>query len=179
MNNYVSSHIKPQDAIHSGYYRKVLSAIEIQDAEKARILALEWGDLVSDRLGIPRSNNWKIFKKTVIAKWFGKPENRRFLAGWSVKEVLEYAFFLNTSVRFSVFPKDIACHAQSYALEKSRKDIWFDILSTVDNIDEIQMFSLIDYEYLAACRRKGMEGFWATAGHDRIEDLQSLPQTHT
>ncbi len=32
---------------------------------------------------------------------------------------------------------------------------------------------------LAACRRKGMEGFWATAGHDRIEDLQSLPQTHT
>ena len=32
---------------------------------------------------------------------------------------------------------------------------------------------------LAACRRKEMEGFWATAGHDRIEDLQSLPQTHT
>jgi len=24
-----------------------------------------------------------------------------------------------------------------------------------------------------------MEGFWATAGHDRVEDLQSLPQTLT
>ncbi len=38
---------------------------------------------------------------------------------------------------------------------------------------------ILSNHWLAACRRKGMEGFWATAGHDRIEDLQSLPQTHT
>jgi len=111
---------------------------QTQNAQK---IALEWAEGLSEKLGLPKTDVWKFFKRALIAKWFGKPENKRFPPGWSVNKALAYANSLsNSSMRFSIFPKDISCHAKSFLLPLDQKHNWKNILAQIDNSNSIEMF---------------------------------------
>jgi len=107
----------------------------------AQSLAIEWANGICDDLGISHTPVWKFFKRALVARWFGKPENRKFSPGWSYKDALEYAnSFRGRSIRFSLFPEDIACHALSFRLPKKQQDEWYDIISQTDNSIAMEMF---------------------------------------
>jgi hypothetical protein len=108
---------------------------------KAQETANEWADGVCARLGLSNPGLWKFFKRSLVTYWFGRVERRKFSSGWSVEEALEYAnSFARRSVRFSLFPKDIACHAKSLRLPVDQKDEWERILAEADNSEAMEMF---------------------------------------
>jgi len=107
----------------------------------AQNLALYWAEGVCEAIGLPKTDNWKFFKRSVAYKWFGQPEHKRFLPCWTIEEAIAYAEqFPDRSIRFSVFPKDIACHAKSYRLPVENKQKWADTLLAADNTVEMEMF---------------------------------------
>lgn len=104
-------------------------------------IAIEWADGVCDRLGLTKAGNWKFFKRSLAALWFGRVENKRFPPGWSTEGALQYArHFSGHSVRFSLFPRDIACHAKSFRLPADQKDEWEQIIAQADNSMAMEMF---------------------------------------
>lgn len=108
---------------------------------KAQEIANEWADGVCDRLGLTNTGIWKYFKRSLVARWFGRVENRRFLPGWSVEEALQYADgFERRSIRLSLFPKDIACSARSFRLPLDQQEQWESIIAQVDNSIAMEMF---------------------------------------
>ncbi|MFZ5902753.1 MAG: hypothetical protein ACOYZ8_04295 [Chloroflexota bacterium] len=107
----------------------------------AQNIALWWGEGICDSLKIPYTDNWKFLKRALAANWFGKTQSKKFLAPWKTTDALEYALsFSDKSVRFSLFPKDIACHAVSSRLPIDRKDTWATILNTADTTIDMEMF---------------------------------------
>lgn len=117
------------------------SAAKAGKWELARNASIYWSDEVCNNVGLSRNTNWKFFKRSLVAKWFGKPENRKFHSGWNVDDALQYANrFQDRAVRFSLFPKDIACHAVSYRLAQDDKKSWHNILLSVDNSVDMEMF---------------------------------------
>lgn len=108
---------------------------------KAQEIAIEWANGVCDRLGLANTGNWKFFKRNLVARWFGKVEKKRFPPGWSVEVALQYAnSFTGRSVRFSLFPKDIACHATSFRLPLDKREQWKDIIAQAENSVAMEMF---------------------------------------
>ena len=109
--------------------------------DKARDIAVGWANGVCDNLGLPIQPNWKFFKRELVAKWFGRPQNKKFSSGWDIDLALQYANqFTTRAVRFSLFPRDIACHASSYKLSQQNRDSWRSILLSVDNSIDMEMF---------------------------------------
>ena len=82
----------------------IADALSRGDLICAQDAAMDWANNISQRLGLKYTNVWKLFKRSLAAKWFGKPENKAFLPNWSVEKALEYAHrFDNQTVRFSRF----------------------------------------------------------------------------
>ena len=94
-----------------------------------------------------------------------------------------------TSYTYDVLNRQVEVSSPCACASRIEKTIYDALGRRIETIDALGNRTQYEYDALgrqirvidalAACRRKGMEGFWATAGHDRIEDLQSLPQTHT
>ena len=121
--------------------RRIAEAIEQGDWLEARKVAYQWADGTCARLGVTRTGVWKLFKRSLVERWFGPIENRRFEPGWSVQEALEYANSCSgRSVRFSLFPEDIACHATSCCLPLGKEEHWERIIAQVDNSVAMEMF---------------------------------------
>lgn len=121
---------------------------------EAQNVAMWWGEGICDSLGISVPANWKFLKRSVVAKWFGKPQHKRFNATWNVGEAFSYASsFENRSVRFSLFPKDIACHAVSFQLPKEKKEIWMTVLNAADTTIDMEMFPEASTETSICFRR--------------------------
>lgn len=111
----------------------IAEALAREDYNKAREAALCWAKALSDRLGCEFTGNWKFFKRSLAAKWFGAAENRRFAAYWNPEEVLQYANSLTErSIRISIFPDNIACHAVSLRIPAGRP---IELASTVTSLD--------------------------------------------
>jgi hypothetical protein len=116
-------------------------------------VAKEWAQPICKQLGLPSTGIWKLFKRSLVAHWFGLPEKKGFPAGWTVEDVLEYADrFEGHSIRFSLFPEDIACHAESFRLPIEQKQAWAQVLSKVDNSTAMEMFPETSEE--AICFRR-------------------------
>lgn len=102
------------------YVERVRSARSIGRNEYAMQLASEWAVGISGKLGDVQTGNWKFFKRDVVAYFFSGREHRRFLPGWRTSDVLEYALSLDQAgetIRYSIFPDDIACHSVSKVLD--------------------------------------------------------------
>lgn len=120
---------------------RIAEAVAKGQLFEAQEIATEWAGGVCNRLGLPNTNNWKFFKRNLVARWFGEVEKKRFPPGWSVEEALQYAnCFAGHSVRFSLFPKDIACHATSFRLPSNQREKWKSIIAQADNSIEMEMF---------------------------------------
>jgi phosphoenolpyruvate synthase/pyruvate phosphate dikinase len=94
-------------------------ALQLGHVEAAQQVAMAWAECISKELGLEVPSNWKYFKRDIVAIWFGRREFRRFREGWTTVEVLDYAeklHLLGHIVRYSLFPKTIACHAISDVL---------------------------------------------------------------
>ena len=121
--------------------KRIAEAIAKDQWLKAQEIAIEWAGGICDRLGLINTGNWKFFKRSLVARWFGQVENKRFPPGWSVEEALQYASrFAGGSVRFSLFPEDIACHATSYRLPVDQREQWECIIAQTDNSVAMEMF---------------------------------------
>lgn len=133
---------------------RIARAIATNQWPKAQVIALDWADGVCDRLGLTAFGNWKFFKRSVVARWFGSVENKRFLPGWSTQEALEYAnSFKGRQLRLSVFSRDVACHAPSLRLPADRKEMWESILAQVDKSIPMEMFPESSTEKTICFRR--------------------------
>lgn len=99
-------------------------------------IALDWARLISDRFAIPPSENWKVFKRDLVQRQFGRLNIRRFSPPWSVVDAATYAHSIKetgAAARFSVFPSGISCHSRSEAI---RSDATFDeVRSTFSALD--------------------------------------------
>ena len=121
--------------------KRIAEAIAKGQWLKAQEIAMEWANGICDRLGLAKLDNWKFFRRSLVARWFGHVTSKRFLHGWSVEEALQYANrFAGRSVRFSLFPEDIACHATSYRLPVDQKERWEGIIAQADNSIAMEMF---------------------------------------
>jgi hypothetical protein len=122
-------------------------AIQIENARRSNnsLLAMEiaydWADYVSNKIDIKFQNNWKLFKKEIIKRYFGNYLGRKFKTGWSVDDVLTFLNqYDNIDFRISLFPTDIACHSISVALPFKDKVNWHYILSELNNKTDIEVF---------------------------------------
>jgi hypothetical protein len=130
-----------EEALFNYFEILISNAIKYQHWEEAQLQANAWADEVCNHLGIQNPGVWKYFKRALVVRWFGKLENRRFPPNWSADDALEYARqFTNRSVRFSLFPKDIACHAESFKLPIEDTDSWQSIVESVDKSTDMEMF---------------------------------------
>jgi len=121
--------------------KRIAEAVAQGQWLKGQELAMEWANGVFDRLGLTDTGNWKLFKRSLAALGFGRVENRRFPPSWSVVEVLQYACSLEgRSVRFSLFPNDISCHAKSFRLPADRRDQWESIIARAHKSVAMEMF---------------------------------------
>ncbi len=108
--------------------QKIGSYVEAQE------IARRWGLEVCKKYDISYSHNWKFIKRNIVDRWFGKREYKRFLPGWSMDDIFDYAKKNpGKSFRVSLFPDNIACHAVSYPLPADSFDDW---PSTISNIDK-------------------------------------------
>lgn len=116
-------------------------AIQADDRIVAQEFAHLWATQVVERLQLDQTSVWKFYKRTLAARWFGKPESKSFLPNWSPEQALQYASqFTDRSIRFSLFPLDIACHAESIRLPLEQRDKWYAILLEADNSTHMEMF---------------------------------------
>lgn len=121
--------------------KRIRSKVEEGRWLEAQRIAHGWAYEICNKLGVHYDGNWKFFKRTVVAKWFGTVENKRFESGWSVDEALRYAdSFPGHTVRLSLFPNDIACHAKSFRLLSSHKEEWRKIIEQVDRSVPMEIF---------------------------------------
>lgn len=121
--------------------KRIADAIAKDQWLKAQEIAMEWANGICDQLGLAKIGNWKFFKRSLVARWFGQVENKKFLPGWSVEEALQYANSLTGRlVRFSLFPEDIACQATSYRLPADQREQWESIIAQADNSVAMEMF---------------------------------------
>ena len=108
---------------------------------EAQQTAREWSQEICAQFGLYDTGNWKFFKRSVVAKWFGAVENKRFETGWSVEDVLQYAdSFPGRTIRFSIFPNDIACKAKSFRLLSTHRGEWRRILEQEDHSIPLEIF---------------------------------------
>lgn len=122
-------------------------------------IAMEWADMVCGKFGLKKTRVWKFFKRYLVEKWFGVVENKRFQPSWSVQEALEYANrFSGRSVRFSLFPEDIACHAKSFRLPVDRRTEWESTIAQADNSVAMEMFPETSSENTICFRRYSSRG---------------------
>lgn len=120
---------------------RIAEAVKKDQWLKAQEIAVEWADAISNHLGLRKTGNWKFFKRNLVARWFGGVENKRFPPGWSAEEALQYAnSFTSRSVRLSLFPRDIACHAISFRLPVNQRKEWKSIIDQADNSIAMEMF---------------------------------------
>lgn len=136
--NYFSSDPTTEETWFDFSKKSIDSSI---DLETARSFAVNWAQGVIDDIGLAETNVWKIFKRNLVNKWFGVLERKRFAPGWSVTNALQYAEkFTNHSVRFSLFPDNIANYAKSYLLPVSNRESWEELLASVKNNTWMEMF---------------------------------------
>jgi len=125
-------------------YERIQYARACGSGELAQRLALEWAALIGARLSIPEASNWKFFKRDVIQCWFGRRECRRFPSGWHTEEVLQSAVQYRSyghTVRYSLFPNTIACHAVSRALSNSEPvEVWRREIESLDHEVPVELF---------------------------------------
>ena len=121
--------------------QRISDAMAKSNRKEAQEIAFQWARGICDKYGLNVPIIWKIFKRDLVSKWFGKRYCKRFSPGWPIEDVLEYAkLFPEKSLRLSLFPKDIACHAISYRLSKEDRSSWLSIISGIDNSVPVEMF---------------------------------------
>ena len=118
----------------------------------AHSIALEWSKLLRTRLGLPEEKNWKLIKRDLVQHWFGKWRFKRFFPPWLTNDVLSYVEELNVeghTVRYSLFPNEIACHAVSKVLDGQMTSAeWQSELDAVDHDVVIEVFPQAPRNYL-------------------------------
>ena len=108
---------------------------------EAREIAIDWGMYIQEKLHLPYTNNWKVFKRYMVEKIFGKIENKRFSVGWEVNEVWEYLkSFEGRNCRIAIFTEDKSTGATNIKLEKLNYLTWYDTIKTISNNDYIEVF---------------------------------------
>ena len=104
---------------------RVVGALERENWLLAQTFVMEWACGIGDWLGLGSVDNWKFFKRSIAAKWFGKVKNRRFSEQW---------------IRCSSFPPNIACHATSIQLSPDCRETWRYNISELDRSIPIEVF---------------------------------------
>jgi pyruvate,orthophosphate dikinase len=144
---------------------KINDAIYNNDDAEGKKIAMQWAKMICLKYGMDLPTVWKFFKRDIISKWFGKREHRRFSPVWKVRDVLEYMQHLpGNSFRISKFPRDIACHAESLALNLDERDLWFNIIEKVDKSVSIEVFPTISEHSMCFRIFNSWEEFYVEAG---------------
>lgn len=119
-DNYVIADPRPAEAWYSAFVSIINANGWRGDLAAKRQHALEWAYGVSETASLRVWRGWKDFKKAIAANWFGEPEHKTFYPDWDVEEVCAFACaFRNRKVRASLFPENIACHAESFVLPRT------------------------------------------------------------
>ncbi len=79
-----------------------------------------WADVVARKLAFSYNNNWKVFKKEFIARFFGAPPSITFTANMESNLRLEefIRFYSGKNMRMTVHTDNEACHSKSILLKK-------------------------------------------------------------
>jgi hypothetical protein len=141
LSMYMLENSCPEELLFLSAIRAVEKEIAKNQWSRAQDIAIGWARVICEKWGLQETLVWKIFKRSLAARWFGKVECKRFWPRWSVKEVIEYAKkFHGQSVRLSLFPEKIACHATSFILPEDRMNQWSKIIGQLDNSVAIEIF---------------------------------------
>lgn len=121
---------------------RIVAEVQRSNQTKAQILAMDWANEVSSYIGLDQTDVWKYFKRNLVERWFNRREYRRFEPGWSTEQVLEYARTLRgKKVRYSLFPRTIACHAVSEVLPEAESEReWHTRLEALDHSISMEVF---------------------------------------
>jgi len=142
-SKYIGGELTDEEVWFKWAKERIEDAAKKNNWQYAQQIAIEWARGVCLQIGLPVEDNWKFFKRSLVAKWFGKVERKRFPSGWSITEALEYAYSLgDRPIRFSFFPPNIACHSKSYQLPDDQKMQWERFLSQFDRTIPMEMFPL-------------------------------------
>lgn len=140
MNKYCIYGLGDEGALYLLCKQRIMDAVANGQQGKAQRIVLEWMAEIGEQLSLPRTQIWKVFKKELAARWFGKREYKRFSPGWSLDDALAYARRFTGEVRLTLLLRDIAVNARSIALPSDRQNDWRDILAQIDNSIEMEMF---------------------------------------
>jgi phosphohistidine swiveling domain-containing protein len=105
--------------------------------------AMIWAERLSQQFGIRFAGHWKLFKRDLVASFFGPTECQRYYPAWDPESVAEYLNGLEAQgkrPRLSVFPQSIACHATSFGLENRGSRTWLSLATDVDRTAVLEAF---------------------------------------
>lgn len=138
-------YINPEPSVIENWFshckNRINKSLINNDIEGAILIAYDWADFICGKIGVRNEGNWKLFKKEIIKKYFGKYFSKKFKTGWDYNDVVDFLNnFQEKDFRVSVFPKNIACRSQSLPLKVVDKNSWGDILKEIDNSHDIEVF---------------------------------------
>lgn len=117
---FIDYNITDMESEYAFSKRKINDALERCNLQQAVQECYAWAKVIADKLGFSFRDNWKLFKKNLVAYYFGKTPMASFdVADRSVERFLTFLGEYKESVmRMTVHKSDEACHSYSAVLPK-------------------------------------------------------------
>jgi len=140
----IKSYVIPEPSAAEAWFDTCNTLIEAllrrQDWGGARDAALVWAQGVSENHRCQTFGVWKLFKRSLVSRYFWRLEHRSFGPGWSPYDAVNYVEALaGRTMRVSVFPPTIACRAVSIRLPQTQKAAT-QLLARLDHQTPIDVF---------------------------------------
>ncbi|MCX4384223.1 MAG: hypothetical protein OSJ39_00315 [Clostridia bacterium] len=94
-------------------------ALHCDDYVSAIEECYNWADIIARKYGFTYNRNWKLFKKKLVACYFGAPPSKSFSKNMNpIDAFKEFKELYNNSVlRMTIHKNNEACHSKSMALD--------------------------------------------------------------
>jgi len=141
-------------------YRSLIkNQFDKRNITNGQLIALEWANYISQRIGLKYASNWKIFKKNLAQYYFGKLECRRFTKENILEEIISYIkiFDKHIKVRMSVHKFESSCHSKSVRVTMNDFDLIKKEILQLQQNDEIEIFPEASNENSICFRRLSSE----------------------
>lgn len=105
------------------------SALRDGNYSNARNECYIWANIVAKKLGFSFNNNWKLFKKNLVAAYFGSTPYRSFTNNpGTISEFNEFKEKYNDfHLRMTIYKNSEACHSKSILLNPGEEVVQFSL----------------------------------------------------
>lgn len=137
-----NNNFKEADSYYYFCSSRLDECIKQKDYLNAQNVALEWAEFYARKLGIEEYDNWKIFKKSLAAKYFGSNPLIRIKFDSRIECVQDFIdAYPKRHIRYSLHRYNTACHSKSERIDRVKLLQWLeDVKNELTAEDVIEIF---------------------------------------